>query len=288
MGAVNRVVSSILDVALVPFEFMGAELTLVIVSAVFGILAIFAFKYLSWQRGIKGTKDRIKGHLIAVRIYQDDLGTVFSSVVKVLLRNVQYLVLNLVPFVPLSIPFALIVAQLVVRYAFAPLPVAHTEAALAKELPGRGTLLEIHMKAGRESEVSRLEVRLPEGLRARSPLVRNSAEGVAFLEIAAVSALRGSIDCAIDGRSVGTKEVVAGRDPTRSMQPERVSGFWSSWLWPAEPPFPADSPLDVVRFTYPDRELFLLPEGPGGILLTFFLASLVFGFAALKPLGVQI
>jgi hypothetical protein len=288
MGAVNRIVSSILDVALVPFEFMGAELTLVVVSAVFGLLAIFAFKYLSWQRGIKDTKDKIKGHLIAIRIYQDDLGTVFSSIVKVLLRNVQYLVLNLVPFVPLSIPFALVVAQLVVRYAFAPLPVAATEEALAKALPGRGTLLEIHMKPGREAEVARLEVRLPDGLRARSPLVRNSAEGVAFLEIGAVTALRGSIDLSVDGRSVGTKDVVAGGNPSRTMQPERVSGFWPSWLWPAEAPYPADSPLDVVRFTYPDRELFLLPEGPGGILLTFFVSSLVFGFAALKPLGVQI
>jgi hypothetical protein len=288
MGAVNRIVSSILDVMLAPLELMGAEVTIVVVSAAFGLLAIFAFKYLSWQRGIGQVKDKIKGHMIAIRIYQDDLGIVVSSVVKVILRNVQYLFLNLIPFIPLSAPFALILAQLVVRFGFAPLPVAATEASFAAALPGKGTLIEIRMKAGHESSVKGLHVRLPDGLRAKSPLVRNEAEGLAFLEVGAVSPVRGALELTLDGRSVGSKDIVAGPEATRSMQPERVAGFWSSWLWPAEAPFPKDSPLDVVRFSYPDRSLALLPEGPGGVLLTFFVASLVFGIAALKPLHVQI
>jgi len=72
------------------------------------------------------------------------------------------------------------------------------------------------------------------------------------------------------------------------MQPERVSGFWISWLWPAEPTFASDSPIDSVSFLYPDRDLGFLPGGAFGVLLTFFLASMVFGIAVLKPLNIQI
>ncbi len=288
MGAVNRVVSSILDVVLAPFELLGIELALVLVSALFGILAILAFKYLSWQKGIKDVKGKIKGHMIAIRIYQDDLGIVFSSVIKVFLRNLQYLGLNLVPLLPLSAPFALILAQFVVRYAYAPLPVDDSGVARQGALRRRGTLIEVRMKEGQEAEVSRLKIRLPDGLQARSPLVRNSAKGVTFIEIGATSPLKGVIEFSIDGQVVGTKDVVAGGEPTRKMQPERVAGFWSSWLWPAEDPFGEDSPLELVRFVYPDRELVFLPEGRAGVLLTFFLSSILFGLAVLKPLGVQI
>jgi hypothetical protein len=91
----------------------------------------------------------------------------------------------------------------------------------------------------------------------------------------------------VDGEVVGSKAVVAG-EPQRSMQPERVSSFFLSWLWPAEPTFAASSPLERVSFRYPERELGFLPGGPGGVLLTFFVASIVFGLAVLKPLNIQI
>ena len=75
---------------------------------------------MSAQRRIKAAKNKIKGHLIEIRIYQDDLAIVGRAIVKVLLRNFQYLGLNLLPFVPLSIPFVIVLAQLVVRYGYAP------------------------------------------------------------------------------------------------------------------------------------------------------------------------
>ena len=59
-------------------------------------------------------------------------------------------------------------------------------------------------------------------------------------------------------------------------------------LWPAEERFGADSPLERVAFIYPDSDLGWLPGGPGGVLIIFVLASMLFGFIALKPLGVKI
>lgn len=144
------------------------------------------------------------------------------------------------------------------------------------------------MKPGKGSDVSKLEVRLPAHLQALSPLARNERDGIAVMEFAATSPGTADVQFWIDGTIAGTKSVSAGPSRPRSMQPERVSSFWSSWLWPAEPTLQADSPIGSVRFLYPDKDLGFLPGGPGGVLLTFFLASIVFGIAILKPLNIQI
>jgi len=287
MNAIHRAVSALFDVALTPFEWMGDIAALVVVSGIFGVLALLLFKQISWQKGIKATKDKIKGQMIAIRIYQDDLGIVFGAVSRVILRNFQYLGLNFGPVLPLFVPFVLIASQLVVRFGFDPLPVIE-EATADARLPGRGTMLEIRMKPGHEGEVAGLAVEMPSHLKALSPLARNARDGIAVVEFAAVRPGVGDVRLLADGRLVGTKSVAAGSDAPRRMQPERVSSFWSSWLWPAEPTFPDDSPVDAVRFAYPDRDLGFLPGGAFGVLLTFFVASILFGIAVLKPLNIQI
>jgi len=287
MNSVHHFLGAIFDAILTPLELLGDEVALVLVSGILGILALLLFKRISWQGAIKGTKDKIKGHMIAIRIYQDDLRIVFTSVLKVVLRNFQYLALNFGPILPLLAPFVLIAGQLVVRYGFEPLPVK-SEAELASMLPGQGTMIELKMKESHRAEVGEITVELPSNFRALSPLARNAADGVAVLEIAAAGPGGGEIRILAGGREVGTKTIVAGTDIPRHMQPERVSGFWDSWLWPAEPTFASDSPLDSVSFVYPDRELALLPGGAFGVLMTFFLSSIVFGIAVLKPLNIQI
>jgi hypothetical protein len=51
---------------------------------------------------------------------------------------------------------------------------------------------------------------------------------------------------------------------------------------------PAGSPFAEVSFEYPERDLAWLPGGEVGILVVFFVASMLFGAAAIKPLKVQI
>ena len=76
MNAINRAVTSFFDLVLTPLEAVSDEFALLFVSGIFGVLALWIFKHISWQKGIKATKDKIKGHLIEIRLYQDDLVTV--------------------------------------------------------------------------------------------------------------------------------------------------------------------------------------------------------------------
>lgn len=289
MDLVNGLVTRTFDVLLTPLEWVGPEFALLVVSAIFGVLALWVFKHISWQRGIKATKDKIKGHLIEIRIYQDDLAVVSRAIGRVLVRNVQYLALNFGPFLPLAVPFTLVVAQLVVRYGFDPVPVTATQSTHALfgehqlELAGEGLSLGIE---GDEAAIESLEVVLPEGLVARA-LARTPSSGLAVQEL--VAAAPGVYDVVLRTASGEvTKRLVAGRDSrTRTMQPERRTGL-VTLLWPAEDSL-AGTGLTRVSFVYPESDLGWLPgHGPLGVILVFLVASMVVGFAALKPLGVQI
>lgn len=285
MDVLNRLTTRAFDILLAPFELLGVELSLILVSGLFGVLALLVFKQISWQRGIKRVKDRIKGDMIAIRIYQDSPAVVGGSVLRIFLRNFQYLSLNFLPILPLLAPFVLVLAQLVVRYAFAPIPVHGSGEAV---LAGEGTVLEIELAPGREAEVAEMSVHLPPGLKPVSPLVRNAADGFACQEVIAVQPGEWEIEIHFAGGARGIKRIVTGDRPARVMQPERVAGFWSSWLWPAEDRFADDGPIERVKFRYPDRDLRFLPDGLFWIAVIFLVASMAFGAVVLKPLGIQI
>ena len=294
MEALNRAASSLFDAVFGAFEWIGPRTALIAVSGIFGVLALLAFKHLSSQTSIAKAKGKITAHLIEIRIYQDDLGVVASSFAKIMLRNAQYLALNFLPFLPLAVPFAVLAAQAVVRYAYSGVPVF---AADGEVLSGRGVLLEIETAPEHRQLVKDLHVSLPPGVRAVSPLVRSVSEGKAWQEVVATTAGVHAISCEIAGE-MQSKQIVAGVDVPRRMQPRRASArdWWRmheperwSILWPAEATLPADSHFrSIALVEYPARDLGWLPGGEGGVLVVLVVASMLFGVLALKPLKVTI
>ena len=158
MNALNGAATAVFNILLTPLEALGEELALILVSGIFGILALICFKHISSQKGIKMAKDKIKGHMIEIRLYQDDLLIVTKAIGKVLLRNLQYLTFNFGPILPLLVPFTFVAAQLVVRYSFEPLQVQAVEDV---RLAGEGVTIQIDMRPGEEKRVSDLSISLP-------------------------------------------------------------------------------------------------------------------------------
>jgi hypothetical protein len=284
MNSLNHGVSRVFDLFLSPLDSIGRPFALVLTSAVFGVIALVLFKHVSAQRRIKSAKDKIKGHLIEIRIYQDDLAIVGKAIGKVLFRNFQYLALNFAPFLPLSFPFVIVLAQLVVRYGYAPAAVHGPEEAI---LPGRGSMIEVELSRDRAADVAGLRIELPEGVRALSPLVRVPSEGRAFQEVAAIAPGAGAVRFVLPGGEHADKKFSAG-SWSGPLQPERGTGFFSALLWPAEDSFSGDSPFRRIRVEYPEEKLSWFPEGPGGVLIVFLVVSMAAGFLAMKPLKVQI
>ena len=290
MEFVNRAMTALFDVLMPVLGIAGPTVALILISGIVGVLGLVIFKQISWQGGIKATKDKIKGGLIEIRIYQDDLGIVAKAVGKVLGRNFQYLFLNFGPIVPLLIPFGLAFAQLVVRQGFDPIPI---EAEAAEDLlSGEGVMVEVELTEQAASRVSELEVELPPTLAAISPLVRIPSEGRAFIEVIAVSAGTDEITFRL-GEETATKVVATGDiEPPQLLQPERVEVL-ATFLWPGEPALEGDTFARIV-VPHPDRPVAgfgwspVPLEGVAGLMILFFVFSIVLGGLALKPLGVQI
>ena len=280
MDFVNGLSTDIFNIVLTPLEMIHPEVAIAVVSALFGILGLVIFKYISAQNGIKQAKDKIKGHMIEIRIYQDDLKVVGAAVCKVLFQNVKYLSLNLMPFIPLSVPFVLLLSQLVVRYAFEPLPA------------DKPFTMTIELAQDQKSKANDITVMAPEWLAAEDlVIVRAPSEGRVFLSIR--DAQPGISDFAFKiGDSIVIKPVVIGAEtvPPRSMQPQKVGDFWDAWIWPAEEMIEADSPITRVAIEgdYPSKSFAFLPDGILGILVGVILYSFIAGLAILKPLGVTI
>jgi hypothetical protein len=292
VNAINHGVTKLFDLLLWPLEKLGNGPALVIASGIFGVIALIAFKHLSRQKAIKAAKDKVKAHLIEIRIYQDDLRIVGRAIGKVLARNAQYLGLNLLPFVPLAIPFTFVLAQLVVRYAYAPVPVTMPAPVAGPSfLAGQGTTIEVALEPGSAARVKQLSIQYPDGVSPVSPLVRVPSEGRAFQEIVAARPGRFDITLLLPGAGgpeSATKVLYAGDVAGRSMQPERGRGLASAMLWPAEDTFGSGSSFARVAFRYPDSDMGWLPGGPGGVVIVFLVSSLVFGALAIKPLRIQI
>jgi len=287
MNALNGLFTKLFDLLLAPLELMGNEMSLLIVSGIFGVVALVVFKHISSQKGIKNAKNKIKAHMIAIRLYQDDLVIVGQSICKVLLRNLQYVSLNFGPFLPLAPLFVVVVAQTVVRYGFDPLPVVSVEEAQGT-MSGRGTMLSVAFAADQRGEATKLSIEWPAGLTPTTPLVRNGSDGVAFQEFVATAPGEYDVLLRVGDGEPYTKHVVAGQ-PVRWLQPERVGDAMSAFLWPVEEMSPSAGAIEHVKFAYPESDLGWLPmSGPLGVMTWFVVASMIFAFAFIKPLGVQI
>jgi len=93
--------------------FLTSPLAIVVVlSIVIGLLMIVLFGYTSNQKAIKVAKDQLKAHLLAVRLFQDQLHVVMGSYSRILRGTGRYLKLAFMPLLYVIIPITLLIVQL--------------------------------------------------------------------------------------------------------------------------------------------------------------------------------
>jgi uncharacterized membrane protein (DUF106 family) len=74
-----------------PFQSLNPFWPLFFISVLTGVLMLLAFRYTSNQKEIKKEKQKIKAHLMEMRIFKDDLVILMSAFMKVLLCNAKYI-----------------------------------------------------------------------------------------------------------------------------------------------------------------------------------------------------
>src|ERR1700690_4343519 len=100
-------------IAAAAFSWLTSPLSIVIVvSLVVGLLMVVLFGYTSDQKAIGIAKDQLKAHLLAVRLYRDQIPVVMGSYGKILRGTGRYLKLAFMPLLYVIIPITLLMVQI--------------------------------------------------------------------------------------------------------------------------------------------------------------------------------
>ncbi|MEE9457449.1 MAG: hypothetical protein V3W11_09905 [bacterium] len=255
----NLALTRLFDALAWPFQRWPAG-GLLLISALTGVAMLLIFKATSNQRAIRRTRDLIRAHLLAMRLFRDDARVVVESQKKVLRTNLTYLRYAVVPIVFILPIVVLIMVQLDLRYGPAPAQ------------PGEAVVVKAIFDGAVDDDVT---LAAPPGIVVETPALRIPYKREADWRVRPAKAGRFELSLKSKGATYG-KELVAGEAGVGRVSSRRVSGIWSQLMTPGERPLSGD--LKAIEVKYPSRQNKLFGLGVHW-MITFFVVSLVAAFA---------
>ena len=269
----NRALTPIFDLVCWPFRALPPIWAMTAISLISGVMMVWIFGKVSEQVTIKQLRERIRGNLIGVRLFQSDIGVVLQLQRRIFGDTFTYMRYALVPMVVLLVPVVLIMTQLNLRFAARPLE------------PGESAVIKAYVRdvGLLDAEVS-LEV--PDGMTVETAAVRiPSAREVAW-RVRVETRGGHRVKVRVGGQELETR-LMAGNQWGAVPQRRTGRGMWDTFLYPGEPPIPNDHPVEAVEIVYPALELGVFGWSINW-LVAFFVLSLAFGFAFKDALGVEV
>jgi len=269
-------------IAALKFSLLTSPLAIVIaLSLIVGLLMVILFGYTSDQKAIGKAKDQLKAHLLAVRLYRDQIPVVMGSYGKILRGTGRYLKLAFKPLLYVIIPITLLMVQ-VDRYLGAtPIP------------PNAPFLLTVHLAASTTESASTNDATLdlPPEIATTAPPVHVAADNEIVWRL--VGSKEGKYEVKVAaGQTAGvaatvTKTVCVGTDLPRISTVRLRGHFWQRMFSSAELALPESSPIDSISVNYSDRNIEIAGYGMNWIWL-FFILSMIAGFVFKELLGIQV
>jgi hypothetical protein len=243
----------------------------ILTSIVIGLVMVIVFRYTSNQAAIHIAKDQLKAHLLAVRLFQDQLSVVLSSYARIVRGTGRYLRLAFMPLLVVIVPLTLLIVQIDRYLGFKPLQT------------GEAFLL----KAQTTTEaIDNLSLRLPPGLTMTAPAVHVPQDNLVVWRLVADKTGSYEIGLSTSGDSVSKHVVVSSK--LERLSPVRLQGrFWERLLFSAEPALPSGGGVEAIEVGYPPRSIYFAGLEWNWIWL-FFVLSLIAGFFFKTVLRIEI
>ena len=121
MTVLNRISTAVFDLLFRPFESLPPLLTLLVWSGIVGVLMAVVFRFASNQRALGAAADQARANLLAVKLFQHDLGVTLRCQLGLLRAIILRLWHSLPPMAVMIVPLALMLAQLGLRFEHLPL-----------------------------------------------------------------------------------------------------------------------------------------------------------------------
>jgi uncharacterized membrane protein (DUF106 family) len=244
----------------------------VVVSLVIGLLMVVLFGYTSDQKAIGIAKDQLKAHLLAVRLYRDQIPVVMGSYGKILRGTGRYLKLAFRPLLYVIIPITLLMVQIDRYLGATPIP---------QNTP---FLLTVHTSGG--DALNNVTLDLPPEITMTAPPVHVPAENEIVWRL--VGSKEGKYEVKISAAEQSVAKAVCVGSGLPRISTIRLRGhFWRRMFTSAEPALPENSPVESISINYPDRNIEVAGYGMNWIWL-FFILSMIAGFIFKELLGIKI
>ena len=253
--------------------FLTSPLAIVVVlSIVIGLLMIVLFGYTSNQKAIKVAKDQLKAHLLAVRLFQDQLHVVMGSYSRILRGTGHYLKLAFMPLLYVIIPITLLIVQLD-RYLG------------STGIQANAPFL-VTVRVNNSDAVNDVSLELPPEVAMTAPAVHVPASREIVWRLAASK--EGEYEIKLTGAGENLTKTLHVSSKLVRVSPVRLRGhFWERLFSSTESAVPDKSPIESVAINYPERNIEIAGYEINWIWL-FFILSMIAGFIFKELLGIKI
>jgi uncharacterized membrane protein (DUF106 family) len=267
------IASHVAAIAAFSLSWLTSPLAIVVVvSLVVGLLMVVLFGYTSDQKAIGIAKDQLKAHLLAVRLYRDQIPVVMGSYGKILRGTGRYLKLAFKPLLYVIIPITLLMVQIDRYLGATPIP------------SNAPFLLTVHTTGGDALNDATLD--LPPEISMTAPPVHVPSTNEIVWRL--VGSKEGKYEMKIAAAGQAAAKVVCVGSGLARISTVRLRGhFWERMFSSAEPALPENSSIESISINYPDRNIEIAGYGMNWIWL-FFVLSMVAGFIFKEVLGIKI
>lgn len=256
-------------------SLLGTDLPLgivIVISLVIGLSMVVVFRYTSDQKAIRLAKDQLKAHLLAVRLFQDQLPVVLTSYVRIIRGTGRYLRLAFKPLLLVVVPLIVLIVQLD-RYL-----------GLAPVQAGQSFLVKVH--TANSDVLDAVSLALPPGVKATAPPVHIPSDNEVIWRLSAQGGGLYDLGIAVNEQTV-SKRVVVSSELAR-LSPVRLRGrLWERFFVSGEAAVPESIPIQSIAVNYPDRTINFAWMEWNWVWL-FFVLSLIAGFFFKTVLRIEI
>jgi len=226
MWIFNSVFGKIFVLLFYPFQSMNPWIGMILISFLTSLLMLFVYRFTSNQQGIKEVKNKIKAHLLELRLFKDSMSLTLKAQGKIIRYNLKYIGYALKPFLVMIIPIILILIQLSLWFEYKALE------------PGQKTIVTVKIIEGQNPLDIDIAVEPSSGFDIEIPPIRIEEEGEINWRLHAKEKGIHDLTLIIGGRRI-TKEVVINQKALSRISPARVKrNFIDELFHPKEAPLP--------------------------------------------------
>lgn len=274
MNGINNILTKLTDGLLYPFAAWPL-LALLIVSAVTGILMTWVFRVTSNQSALISVINRSQGHILAIKLFQDDLAGMFKGLFHVIRLAFARIWYSVVPLLVMIVPLAILLVQLSLRYEHRPLK------------SGESAIVDLQLTPEAWESYRDTQLNSNSAVEIETDPLRDELQNMISWRIRSVKSDPSTLQWEM-GSNVIEKQLAASDMAGLQLVNRRRAG--SGWLDrllnPGEQAFDLSGPVSNIVVHYPPRETLVF-GWPIPWWAVFFIVSMAFALLMQPVLKVK-